>query len=519
MATEKRKILWVDDEIDLLRPHILFLEGKGYSVTPVANGEDAVQMVSRQKFDVVLLDEMMPGLGGLETLKLIKAIDPALPVIMITKSEEEQLMDEAIGKRISHYLIKPVNPSQILTACKQVLESRKLLDDQLTREYVEEFNRLQALRAGGIDWEGWIKLHIALSDWDVRLDDVEDPGLRQSQADLRREADIEFGRFVEDNYVSWLSGAGGPPLSPSVFEKFIVPHLAKKKRVYFVVIDCMRLDQWFKVEPLLESYFTISKEYYYSILPTATPYSRNAIFSGLFPGEIAEMYPEYWQENVPEEISRNRFEKSLMEAQFQRLGIKLNPAPRYAKVYNAEEANNVKRQISTYLSIPFAAFVFNFLDILAHGRSESDILQELAPDESAFRSLMKSWFSHSVLFDIMKTMSQQEAVVVLSTDHGSILGKRAALVYGDRETSTNLRYKFGNNLVSDERQALHVKDPRTFKLPADRLNKNYILAKEDYYFVYPTKFHEYERQYRGSFQHGGISLEEMILPCVTLVPK
>jgi hypothetical protein len=353
----------------------------------------------------------------------------------------------------------------------------------------------------------------------VRLDDAEDSGLKQSQADLRKEADVEFGSFVENNYVSWLSGTEGPPLSPSLFQKFIVPHLKQNKRVYFVVIDCMRLDQWFKIEPLLETYFNISRDYYYSILPTATPYSRNAIFSGLFPLEIAQKYPEYWQENVPEEISRNRFEKNLMEAQLDRLGIKLNPGPRYVKVYNTEEANAIKRQVSTYLSIPFAAFVFNFLDILAHGRSESEILQELAPDESAFRSLMRSWFSHSVLFDILKAMAQQEAVVILSTDHGSILGKKAALVYGDRETSTNLRYKFGNNLVCDDKQAVHVKDPRRFKLPANGLNKNYILAKEDYYFVYPTKFHEYERQYRGSFQHGGISLEEMILPCVTLEPK
>ena len=519
MATEKRRILWVDDEIDLLRPHILFLEGKGYTVTPVANGEDAIQMVRKQKFDIVLLDEMMPGLGGLETLKVIKDIDPGVPVIMITKSEEEQLMDEAIGKRIAYYLIKPVNPTQILTACKQVLESRKLLDDQLTREYVEEFNRLQALRAAGLDWMGWAKLHVALSSWDVRLDEVEDSGLKQSQADLKKEANVEFGRFIEANYASWLSGKDGPPLSPSLLQKFIIPHLRQQRRVYFIVIDCMRLDQWFKIEALLEAHFNVSREYYYSILPTATPYSRNAIFSGLFPLEIAQKYPQYWQENVPEEISRNRYEKNLMEAQLDRIGIKLNPGPRYVKVYNTDEANAVRRQISTYLSIPFVTFVFNFLDILAHGRSESEILQELAPDESAFRSLMKSWFSHSVLFDILKAMAQQEAVVVISSDHGSILGKKAALVYGDRETSTNLRYKFGNNLVCDEKQALHVKDPRTFKLPANGLNKNYILAKEDYYFVYPTKFHAYERQYRGSFQHGGISLEEMILPCVTLVPK
>ncbi len=519
MAADKRKILWVDDEIDLLRPHILFLEGKGYCVTPVANGEDAISIISRERFDVVLLDEMMPGLGGLETLRAIKDIDAGVPVIMITKSEAEELMDEAIGKRIAHYLIKPVNPTQILLACKQVLESRRLLEDQLTREYVEDFNRIQALRSIGLDWKEWIDLHTSLSSWDIRLDDVEDTALKDSHADQRKEANVEFGRFVENNYSRWLAGADGPPLSPALFERFVMRHLEENRRVYLIIIDCMRLDQWLKVEPVLEPYFEISKDYYYSILPTATPYSRNAIFSGLFPAQIAEQFPNYWKENAPEELSRNKFEKSLMEAQLRRLGVKLGSPPRYVKVYNADEANAVRRRISSYLSIPFVAFVFNFVDILAHGRSESEILQELAPDESAFRSLMRSWFSHSVLFDIMKAMAQQDAVVILSSDHGSVLGKRAALVYGDRETSSNLRYKFGRNLVCNENEALRVREPERFGLPADVLNKNYILAKEDFYFVYPTKFHEYERQYRGSFQHGGISLEEMILPCVTLQPK
>jgi CheY-like chemotaxis protein len=519
MASEKRKLLWVDDEIDLLKPHILFLEGKGYSVTPVSNGEDAISMVARDKFDVVLLDEMMPGLGGLETLKRIQEIDPGVPVIMITKSEEEELMEEAIGKRIAHYLIKPVNPTQILTACKQVLESRKLLEDQLTREYVLDFGRTQSLRASGLDWEGWAKLHVDLSSWDVRLDESEDPALRESHSDQKKEADVEFGQFIQTNYEKWMSGGNGPVLSPHVFRKYVFPHLAEGRRVYFFVIDCMRLDQWLKVEPLLEPYFTVSRDHYYSILPTATPYSRNAIFSGLFPIDIARDFPQYWQEYVTEEISKNRYERDLMEAQLDRAGVKLSPGPRYVKIYNAEEANNLRRQISSFISAPFAAFVFNFLDILAHGRSESEILQELAPNESAFRSLMRAWFSHSVLFEILRLMAQQDAVVVLTSDHGAIMGKRAALVYGDRKASTNLRYKFGNNLVCDERQAVRVKEPRRFNLPSNGITKNYIFAKEDFYFVYPTKFHEYERQYKGSFQHGGISLEEMILPCVTLQPR
>jgi hypothetical protein len=308
-------------------------------------------------------------------------------------------------------------------------------------------------------------------------------------------------------------------MSTDVFSKFAAPLVSSGRRVYFVVIDCMRLDQWISLEPVLQPYFDIARHAYYSILPTATPYSRNAIFSGLFPSDMARRHPDKWESGDSENRGRNRFERDLLELQISRLGLKVKPGIKYFKVYNADEGHSVRKQVASLSSLPVVAMVFNFVDILAHGRSESEILQELAPDEGGFRTLMRSWFAHSSLFDILKSIATEDADVIITTDHGSVLGRRAALVKGDRGTSTNLRYKFGNNIGCDEKMAVNVKDPETFRLPSEGLNKNYLMAKEDYYFVYPTRFHEFEKHYKGSFQHGGISMEEMIVPCAVLTHK
>jgi CheY-like chemotaxis protein len=521
MASQDRKILWADDEIDLLKPHILLLESKGYRVTSVSNGTDAVACAAREKFDVVLLDESMPGLGGLATLEAIKERDPLVPIVLVTKNEAESLMDEAIGKRIDDYLIKPVRPTQIFLALKRLLESDRLQDNQRTRDYVAELNRMRAESTGGLDWRGWIDLYVRSAQWDVELDRVEDVGLRQAHQDQRRELNVEFGQYVETNYASWVGGAreGSPPLSVDVIERWVAPLLREKRRVYFIVVDCMRLDQWLTVEPLVREFFDVTVDHHVSILPTATPYSRNAIFAGLFPDAIQKQHSEYWHEGAGDERSKNRYERQLLDFNLRKLGVDLASPPKYIKIYNAEEANNVRRNVVTFQNIPLVALVFNFLDMLTHGRSESDLLRELAPDESAFRSVMRSWFVHSSLFDALKWMSKQDATVILTTDHGAILSRRSALVYGNRETSTNLRFKFGSNLACDPKFAAQVKDPARFRLPADGSNKNYIIAKEDFYFVYPTNFHEYENKYRGSFQHGGISLEEMILPTAVLTPR
>lgn len=517
---EKKKLLWVDDEIDQLKSHIIFLEDRGYAVVPVSNGDDAISLVRKNRFDIVLLDEMMPGRDGLSTLEEIKEFDPSVPVVMVTKSEEERLMDEAIGRRIDDYLTKPVNPSQILSACKRILDARKIQGQQLARDYVSEFNRLKTQLAGGqMGWREWMEVHKNLSRWDLLMDRFPDVGLKQTHEDQKRESNHAFAKYVGDNYQRWLREEDPPVLSVDVVAEYLYPLLSAKKRVYFVVIDCMRLDQWLAIESILTAYYDITKHYYYSILPTATPYARNALFSGLYPGEIAQRYPELWKPGTADDQSKNRYERQLLDRQLKKMGMSLYPEPKYVKVLDVEEAANVYKKLSSYYETPLTSMVFNFLDILAHGRSESEILQEIAPDESAFRSLMRSWFLHSHLFEILKALSKRDVIVVVTTDHGSVLCTRGTKAFGKKDTSTNLRYKYGNNLRCDTKQSLFIGKPKEFKLPAYSFNTTYIIAKEDYYFVYPTKFHEYQRQYKNSFQHGGISLEEMILPVAVMRPR
>ena len=351
------------------------------------------------------------------------------------------------------------------------------------------------------------------------LDQFPDIGLAQTHLDQRRQCNVEFCMFIEKAYRGWVADGDRPPLSVDVMANFVAPHLSSGTRVYFIVIDCLRLDQWLTLEPLLEPYFSIKRDYYYSILPTATPYSRNSIFGGLFPADIATRYPEFWNETGGDEMGKNRFEKQLLDKQLRKMGLKVSHSIKYLKVYSADEAAQARKQIPTLQSVPLVAMVFNFVDIVAHSRSESRMLQEMLPNESAYRSFTRSWFMHSPLNDILRAIALQDAVVVVTTDHGSVLARRSAMTLGDRETSTNVRYKYGTNLNCDPRYALQVKNPADYRLPGGGINKNYIIAKEDYYFVYPTNFHEYERQYKDSFQHGGVSMEEMILPCVTMKPK
>jgi DNA-binding response OmpR family regulator len=525
MADERKKILWADDEMDHLRPHVKFLEDRGFSVSKVTNGEDAIALASEPdaRFDLVILDEMMPGIDGLETLAGIKERDPYVPVIMVTKSEEEALVDEAIRGNVDNYLVKPVNPLQVYTAAKRLLEGERIRESGAMRDYVADFTVLRNLRSDTATPDTWIDVYRKLVEWDVRLDEHRDAGLLQTHEDAKLEANIEFCRFVSENYRDWVKRGTAPEdrptLSTDIVPKYVAPLLKEKRKVYFIIIDCLRLDQWVAIEKLLEPYFDIRRDHYYSILPTATSFARNSIFSGLLPLEIAKTHPEFWSMPGDDDSSLNRHERQFLDAQLDRLGIRLNPTTKYIKVFNQDEAGAVKKDIASLYSLPLVAMVFNFVDILSHGRSESEILQEIAPDEAAFRALTTAWFKHSSLFDILKAISKQDATVVLSTDHGSVLSRRSTIAYGNRDTSTNLRFKIGTNLGCDEKNAVHLKNPEDFQLPSNGLNTHYILAKENYYFVYPTKFHEYERQYRGSFQHGGISMEEMLLPCVVMNPR
>ncbi len=515
----KKSILWVDDEIGFLKPHIIFLGERGYSVTPATNGEDAISLVKRENFDLVLLDEMMAGRDGLSILAEIKKINPNLPVIMITKSEEEELMNEAIGYKIDDYLTKPVNPSQILSACKRILDTRQILIGHVGKKYTVDFADIRAMLSSPMAWGEWLDLFTTLMSWELEIESYGERDLFQMHQGLKRDCNAQFGKYVENLYPKWVRGESSPPLSVDVVRRFVAPHIAEGKRVFFVVIDCMRLDHWLIIEPLLNEFFDIERDYYFSILPTATPFSRNAIFSGLFPQDFAKEYPDIWSFGKDEDYSLNRYEHGFLDRQIRRVGIRLERDSKYVKVLDQKEADRLPDNVKSLGSTMLVSIVFNFLDTLAHGRSESEILREITPNEAAFRSLTRSWFEHSALFRTLKSVSKTDSVVVVTSDHGSVLGPRAATAYGDRTTSTNLRYKYGNNLNCDPKQAILLKDPSFYKLPKFELSTTFIIAKEDYYFVYPTRFHQYQRQYQNSFQHGGISMEEMILPVATLRSK
>ncbi len=516
----KAKILWVDDEIEFLKPHILFLEERGYEVETANNADDALNLIKQKAFDLVLLDEMMPGMGGLTALGEIKKRNPSLPVIMITKNEEESLMEEAIGAHIDDYLTKPVNPSQILIAAKKILETRSISQEKITRDYSQEVNKIAMRLMSPMEADDWIDIYLKLASWDVELDEVIEASMREVLYDQRRECNVEFGKFIERNYLNWVnSRSHRPRLSIDVVKDFVYPEIKGNKSVVFVVIDCLRLDQWLTIERYFYEFYHIQKNYYFSILPTATPFSRNAIFSGLYPIQIEKRYPELWAQGEDDDYSRNRFEDQLLHDQLRLLGVPLKNKPKYAKILNTEDAKNLDKNLSSFVDGTISSIVVNFVDILAHSRSDLPILKEIAPDEPSYRSLTRSWFEHSVVYQIFKKLARLGVTIILTSDHGSIRCLRGAKVLGDRETSTNLRYKYGRNLKVDPKQAMVVKNPADFKLPKRKFNIEYIIAKEDYYFVYPTNYHKYLSYYRDSFQHGGISLEEMILPIIKLEPK
>jgi len=521
---EKKNILWVDDEIELLRSHIIFLSEKGYDVDTVTNGEDALSSLKEKSYDLIFLDEMMAGMGGLETLSRIKEIDANIPVVMITKSEEESLMNEAIGGKINDYLTKPVNPSQVLLVCKKILESKKIVGQFAAKDYLQDFNRISQMLLNDLDYIDWIDIYVKLVNWSIELDKHPELGLKQTLSDLFREANKEFSKYVERYYPDWLNKTDNdnrPTLSPEIAEKYLFKHLQDdNKTVFFIVIDCLRLDQWLIMEQHLSEFYKIEKDYYFSILPTATPYARNALFSGLYPSEIEKRFPDFWTNRNEDEKTMNKYEKELFGYLLERKRIKLKNDFKYIKIIDPEFGKSFEQNILSYQNNHLTAVVVNFLDMIAHGRSDSDILKEIAPDESAYRSLTNSWFIHSYLFNVLKAISQMKNVkIVLTTDHGSIRCLRGAKVLGDREASTNLRFKFGRNLKAENKQALFVKNSEDYKLPKVGVTINYIIAKEDYYFVYPTDYHKYLSYYKDTFQHGGISLEEMILPVLTLEPK
>ena len=514
------RVLWIDDNIDELRSHILFLGQKGYEVEGATNGRDGLAMLDEKNYDAVLLDEMMPGLGGLETLEEIRKKHAHVPVIMITKSEAEDLMTKAIGRRIDDYLVKPVSPLQIQAALKQQVEARKITEQQVTRDYLSDFQAVGDRTANAASPADWEVIYNDLVTWGLDLYRYSDHGLLATQAEQMAAANLAFGRYVRARYRDWLHGADDAPLlSPDIYKQRVEPLVQEHDQVLWVTIDCMRMDQWRMVEPLLEPFFHLDRGQYWSILPTATPYARNAMFAGLFPSEIAKGYPALWHDGLRDDNSRNACEDQLLAAQLGRLKSPAEGKMCYYKISDARDTDALRRDFTSLGDVRLVAGVYNFLDIMSHGRSQSSILKELAPDEAAFRALMRTWFEHSSLFELLREAARRGTTTVVTTDHGSLFCRRATKIRGNRDASNNVRYKFGDNLTVDDRRVLLVKNPAEYMLPPNSAIETYAITTENYYLVYPTNYHEYERLYRDSFQHGGISLEEMICPFAVLRPR
>ncbi|MEN7550153.1 bifunctional response regulator/alkaline phosphatase family protein [Rapidithrix thailandica] len=516
---QRYSILWADDEIDLLKPHILFLTNKGYDITPVNSGADAIDKCENTNFDIIFLDEHMPGMTGLETLAQIKTINPNIPVVMITKNEEEQIMEEAIGSKIEDYLIKPINPNQILLAVKKILDKKRIVSEKTNFSYQRDFQNISMAFNDHLEYEDWIDIYRKLVFWDIEINETENKSMTDVLDMQKAEANVNFTKFIKENYQDWLNDpdAHRPMLSHELMQKKVFPLLQKKKPVFFIVIDNLRLDQWKILESTVAEYFKIEEEdTYFSILPTTTAFARNSIFSGLLPLEMAKKHPDLWV-NEDEEGGKNNHEHDFLEAQIQRL--RLNIKSSYNKVIHVNQGKQVLDNLNNLLTNDLNTIVYNFVDMLSHARTDQEMIRELAPDESAYRSLTKSWFQHSALLDTLRILSEKDVSIVLTTDHGTIRTKRPYKIIGDRNTNTNLRYKQGKNLSYDKKYAFAVSDPESFFLPKVNVSTSYAFATEDYFFAYPNNYNYYVNYYKDTFQHGGISMEEMIIPCITLGNK
>jgi CheY-like chemotaxis protein len=512
------KVLWVDDEIDLLKPHILFLENKNYSVTTAKSGTEALEEIEKDSFDIVFLDENMPGLTGLETLAEIKEQQANLPVVMITKSEEEYIMEEAIGSKIADYLIKPVNPNQILLSLKKNLDHSRLVSEKTTSNYQQEFRKIAMDMSMVNSHEEWAELYQKLIFWELELESISDSGMFEILESQKIEANSQFCKFIDKNYPRWFNQTDdAPTMSHTLFRDKVVPHIKEKRQTLFVVIDNLRYDQWKAFEPFLTSIYKKTKEEsYYSILPTATQYARNAIFSGLMPNDMEKLHPDLWL-NDTDEGGKNLKEEEFLAAQLKRLG--LSPTWSYHKISSLKQGKRLAENFKSHKDEDLVALVYNFVDILSHSKTEMEVIKELASTDKSYRSLTQSWFKNSPLLEIIQQAAELGFRLIITTDHGTINVKNPSKVIGDKNTSLNLRYKTGKSLTYNERDVLAAPDPKTIHLPTINMSSSFIFAKGDLFFAYPNNYNHYVSYYRNTYQHGGVSLEEMIIPIAVLDPK
>jgi CheY-like chemotaxis protein len=516
---ESIKILWADDEIDLLKPQLLFLKQKGYEVTTVTNGHDALEECAEKNFDVVFLDESMPGITGLETLAKVKENNPGLPVVMITKNEAEHVMEEAIGSQISDYLIKPVNPNQILLTLKRIIDNKRLVQEKNSADYQQEFREILMQINGGLDRQEWVDIYKKIIGWEIKLDESNTTQMADILSMQKSEANAAFSKFVEKNYESWLKDdKDSPIMSHNLLRKKVFPEMKDDIPTVMVLLDNLRFDQWKAIEPIVTTLYRVEEEdFFFSILPTSTQYSRNAIFAGMMPSEIEKYYPTWWK-NDADEGGKNNHEEDLFKEQIGRTfrkEIKYD----YTKVTSVHKAKQMQDNIMNATSKDLSVIVYNFIDMMSHARTEMEVLKELAGDEAAYRSLTKSWFLHSPLWAALQRLAEKEVRLIITTDHGTIRVNQPSKVVGDRETTTNLRYKVGRNLQYEKKDVLAFKEPKDVKLPTPNISSTYIFAKEDKFFLYPNNYNHFHNYYKNTFQHGGISLEEIICPVVRLKTK
>lgn len=511
-----KKLLWIDDEIELLEPHIIFLKNKGYEVIDVNNAAEALELIPINNFDAVLLDENMPGIGGLEALQKIKEIKSNLPVIMVTKNEAEDIMEEAIGEKITDYILKPVNPNQVLISLKKILKSDEIIEKKTVQNYQQEFRKISMDLMYAQSYEDWIQLYLKLIQWDISFDKLSDVEMSAILSNQKDEANSLFAKFIENNYHDWLHSEQKPIMTHTAFNDVVRPVINNHQKVLLLMIDNLRYDQWKIIEPLFSKYYnSITEKSYFSILPSATQYARNSFFAGLLPLEIEKKFPQYWiGENDDEH--KNQYESELLTAQLQRLGLK-NIRNKYFKILNAEFEKKISDEFKHHSSnADFITIVYNFIDILSHAKTNNNIVNELIRDDKTFRSLTYTWFENSSILKIIQSAAEEGFKLIITTDHGTIYVRKPSKVIGDKESSTNLRYKLGKNLQYDEKDVFAVNDPEDYFLPKVNLNSKYIFAKENKFFAYPKNYNHYVNYYKDTYQHGGISLEEMIIPIAVL---